>query len=168
MEPLGIPIGADTVAPGPSPGRPTWEGDVLAELSSHVEAEREVLAEYARAAETVEEPDVRYLIRLILDDEVRHHRLLEEIARSLHSAADWQEHTPRVPDRGSQPLSEDVRRLTARFLAVEREDRRSLRALRHRLRPVQDTTLWPLLVDLMALDTEKHLRILKALAARGS
>lgn len=145
----------------------TWDAEVLDALTAHLRAEKELLADYARAAERATEPDVRYLLRLILDDEARHHRVFQEMANALRNARDWRRQEPRVPDRGQGGISAELRGLTERLLAAERTDRRELRALRRRLRPVADTTLWALLVDLMALDTEKHVRILESIAARA-
>lgn len=144
----------------------SWDAALLEQLSAHVQAEREVLAGYAVAAETAEEPDVRYLINLIVEDEMRHHRVLEEMVHALESAMRWERVDPAVPERTHRPLSPEVRQLTERFLEIERTDKRELRDLRRQLGPVADTTLWPLLVDLMLLDTDKHLRILEHLAER--
>ena len=139
----------------------TWDESVLDRLTDHIAAEREVLAEYQKAAELVEAPDVRYLMRLILDDERRHHRIFEEMARAVQGAREWRQLEPKVPGLSAQPLPDDVRGLTEHLLAAEREDARQLKALRRQLKPVADTTLWALLIDLMALDTEKHERILE-------
>lgn len=146
----------------------TWDAEILAALTSHVTAEKDLLADYARAAEEVSDPDVRYLLGLILEDEARHHRIFLEMANALRTVRGWQRVEPSVPDRSRGALTADVQELTGRLLAAERADMRELRELRRRLRPVSDTTLWPLLVDLMALDTEKHLRILKAISSRGA
>ncbi|HLW44848.1 MAG TPA: hypothetical protein VKR78_01430 [Acidimicrobiales bacterium] len=152
----------------PSPGqeRPTWDGEILDQLHGHVESERSLLADYSAAVSSIEDADVRYLMRLILDDEVRHHRMFEELAHALEGLRGWTHVEPSVPDRSTRPLGADVLRLTERFLEAEHEDRRQLKALRRKLAPVADTTLWALLVDLMALDTEKHIRILEAIAHR--
>lgn len=140
--------------------RQTWDQAILDELEGHVESERELLVEYARAAQEVEAPDLRFLVDLILEDERRHHRLFQEMAAALQGVREWRTTSPAVPGLSRRPLPDEVRKLTERFLAAERDDRRQLRALGRRLRPVADTTLWALLVDLMLLDTEKHLRIL--------
>lgn len=142
------------------PERQTWDEEVSARLNAHIESERDVLAEYAAAVEKIDAPDVRYLIQLILDDERRHHRTLREIARAVRAAQEWHHRKPQIPDMNREALPEAMRTLTTRLLAVEREDERELKALRRQLQPVADTTLWALLVDLMALDTEKHERIL--------
>ncbi len=144
----------------------TWDAQILDQLRGHVEAEKSLLSEYADAMASIEEADVRYLIGLIVEDEIRHHRTFEELVHALEGVRDWQRVEPAVPGRTSAPLRPDVRRITDRFLESEREDRRQLKALRRTLAPVADTTLWALLVDLMAADTEKHIRILEAIAAR--
>lgn len=51
-----------------------------------------------------------------------------------------------------------------RLIELERRDRDDLLRLRKEFRPVADTTLFALLIDLMVLDTDKHLRILRFLA----
>ena len=145
-----------------------WVVQILDQLAAHVQSEEEMLGEYTAAVATVDEPDVRYLIQLILEDEARHHRVFEEIVHAVRGSVRWEHIEPKVPDRSRSPLPEELRQLTARFLAAEREDRRHLRSLRQRLEPVANTTLWPLLVQLMELDTDKHLLILESLAGRSS
>lgn len=143
-----------------SPDRRTWVEKVLDQLSTHVDSERGVLAEYAAAAEVIDAPDVRYLMQLILDDERRHHRIFQEMARAVQAGMEGRDLHPQVPNLTGRPVPEEVRELTTRLLAVERKDEDELKALRRELKRVANTTLWALLVDLMALDTEKHERIL--------
>jgi hypothetical protein len=138
-----------------------WE-----QLETHIEAEKNILDDYRRFAEVAETPEVRYLIGLILDDELRHHRTFRDLANAVRGAIEWREIEPRVPDRGYLPLSSDLLDRTKRFIAVEEEDLRQLGTLRRQLQPVHKTTLWPLLVELMELDTKKHLRILEFIAER--
>src|SRR5487761_513813 len=145
----------------------SWAEEVLDQMTAHVQAEEGVLEQYARTAQQAEEPDVRSLIMLLCEDDVRHHRIFEEMAHALEGTLQWRRVGPSVPDRGRGPLPPELVELTHRLHAIERDDKRQLRALRRRLGPVADTTLWPLLVDLMELDTDKHLRILDFIAARA-
>jgi hypothetical protein len=55
---------------------------------------------------------------------------------------------------------------TERFLEAERDDRAQLRRLRKELKPARSNTLWPLMVELMEIDTDKHIRILEYLGTR--
>ena len=50
---------------------------------------------------------------------------------------------------------------TDRFLAFERADLKSLRQLEKELRPVRDTTLFSVLIQVMEFDTKKHIAILE-------
>ena len=49
---------------------------------------------------------------------------------------------------------------TKKLLASEKKDRTDLLRLRRRLRNYSGT-IWPLLIDVMLLDTKKHMRILR-------
>jgi rubrerythrin len=154
--------------PPAAPGRPTWDAEILAHLRAHVSSEGSLISEYADAIGRIEDADIRYLMDLVLKDEVRHHRMFEELVHAVEGAQSWQHVGPSVPARGTGALPDDVRHITERFLDAEYEDRRQLKTLRRELSPVEQTTLWALIVDLMALDTEKHIRILEAIASRKS
>src|SRR5439155_20205917 len=105
---------------------------------------------------------VRYLVGLILEDEARHHRLFRELVNRLKSDIDWKEYGPQVPYLGAaRGDREQLVDATQRFLDFEHEDEKSLQRLQKELRPYRDTTLFSLLVQLMQLDTKKHIAILK-------
>ena len=134
--------------------------DLVELLARHGREEGKVLAEYEQLVAETDDRAVGYLGRLILDDERRHHAFLAEIANSLA----WE--TAEVPGAPSTPplplhLSGALVDATRRLRKLEDDDRRELQALRERLRPFAETTLWSLLVDLMLLDTEKHATILR-------
>ena len=101
----------------------------------------------------------RYLVNLIIEDERRHHRVLGEIAHAIA----WGSLTGAVPavprvveGGGDNELVEETKTL----LASEKKDRTELRRLHRRLRSYHGT-IWPLLIDLMQRDTDKHMRILR-------
>jgi hypothetical protein len=139
--------------------------DLVATLSRHGSDEGRILAEYEQYAESSASPAVRYLVDLIMDDERRHHRVLEELANAI--AWGWSGNSPdsAVPDlpvgRGGDV---ELRRRTLALLAEENKDHAELKRLRKQLGAYADSTLWALLVDLMILDTEKHARILDFIA----
>jgi hypothetical protein len=104
------------------------------------------------------------LVELIIEDEERHHALMARLAQEAREAEEADGNTV-VP----QFSPGDVDRLlepTERFLDAERDDRRRLRALASALKPLRDTNVWPLVIELMELDTRKHIRILEYLRAR--
>jgi len=57
--------------------------EVVEALDRHGGEEAELLERYQRFVEEAESPAARYLVQLILDDEQRHHRVLEELANSI-------------------------------------------------------------------------------------
>lgn len=131
-------------------------------LARHGREEGKALAEYETLVQAAEDRAVRYLGRMVLEDERRHHAQLAEMATSLA----WDTWTvPGTPSTPPLPLRLDDRMASVarRLLKMEEADKRELEALRKRLRPFADTTLWGLLVDLMLLDTQKHATIFRFL-----
>lgn len=130
-------------------------------LATHGSEEGRMLAEYERLATTATDPAARYLIDLIMDDERRHHRMLVELATAMAWGTLGGVETS-VPPLGWH-LDDDLVSATRTLREYEEQDRHELQALRKRLRPFEETTLWALMVQLMMLDTEKHATILKFL-----
>jgi len=145
-----------------SAGPSVWERELYAHLTTHVEAEQGLLEEYRAAAEASSSKALRYLVDLLIQDEIRHHRIFVELADSLKAEALMMGTDPIIPvidfGRGKQNAVID---LTERLLEKERQDEHDLKTLHRQLRDVKDTTLWDLLVDLMERDTQKHIAILR-------
>ena len=101
-------------------------------------------------------------MKLLIDDERRHHVLFEELAASLKNEAELSGQDPVVPRMDFDRVDPaNVRGLTDRLVEREQQDLRELKKLQKELRDVKDTTLWSLLVDLMQRDTDKHIAILR-------
>jgi rubrerythrin len=143
-----------------SAGASPWERDLYAHLTGHVEAERALLKEYGGAAETSPSKALRYLVNLLIDDEIRHHRMFTELAESLRTEASLGE-DPAIPYLDFDRATDSVIDLTDQLLGKEQQDLRELKRLRRELRDVKDTSLWDILVDLMERDTQKHIAILR-------
>ena len=142
-------------------GASVWEQDLYDYLTSHLDNEREIVTSYREVAESDSSPAFRYLANLILEDEERHHRLMANLAEAVASAADLSPGEHAVPAlRGLERDHDRVLALTDQFLAIEREDLADLKQLRKKLKEVEDTTLWGMLVQMMQDDTEKHIRML--------
>jgi hypothetical protein len=138
-----------------------WDEQLLAHFDEHVQGELGLLEAYMDLRDKGPE-HVRYLVDLILNDEARHHQLFQELVNRLRSDIDFRDYEPKVPYLRREPAdSKALIEATDRFLAFEREDEKSLRHLEKELRPVRDTTLFSLLVQLMELDTKKHIAILE-------
>jgi hypothetical protein len=140
-------------------GASTGERDLVERIARHGREEGALLERYERFVESGPSPATRYLVNLIIEDERRHHRVLAEIAGVIAwgTLSDVPAPVPRLEE--GVPDAEFVKE-TKRLLASERRDRADLKKLRRRLRSYT-RTMWPTLIDLMLLDTQKHIRILR-------
>jgi rubrerythrin len=135
-------------------------------LSDHGQHEGALLERYRRFAELSESAAVRYLVRAIVEDEERHHRVLAELANAVAWEGSPQTPPGSVPDLDHEHDDALVAETKA-LLDSELADLRELKKVRRRLEAYRDTTMWPLLVDLMILDTEKHAHILRFIASHA-
>jgi rubrerythrin len=151
------------------PGASVWEQRLYDHFAGHVAAERDVLTEYRQLAEDESAaPSVRYVARLILDDEIRHHQTFQDLAEAIRQMGELRTEDEPIPSlRGLRADADRVVAAADRLIAVEKEDARELKELAKELADVQETTLFGLLVDVMRRDTDKHLAILKFLRARA-
>jgi len=58
-------------------------------VDTHAKAEEEALGQYEYLAEASGDPVIALVMRLILDDEVRHHGLLRRMSTTLRDALEW-------------------------------------------------------------------------------
>jgi len=145
-------------AAGPS----AWARDLYAHLTSHVEIERGMLEEYRSAAEASSSKAFAYLVNLLIEDEIRHHRIFLDLADSLETVSLRPAEDPQVPYLDfNRTNKEAVSELTEKLLEKELQDAQELKRLQRELSDVKDTSIWSLLVDLMQRDTQKHIAILK-------
>jgi hypothetical protein len=105
------------------------------------------------------DPQIRYLAGLIAAHEHRHHAMLLALATSVRSAVcdDGDELEWSKPPVLTTEQREALLKQTRRLLDVEKDDVGKLKELRRDVRRAPDGTLWPELVEVMSLDTEKHL-----------
>lgn len=129
-------------------------------VATHADREEEALLSYQRLAEESEDEGFRYLVNLIIEDEIRHHKQISQMVNDVQSFVSELDIRPRVPSLGASQ-SPEVRRETERLLAFEKEDAKELVQLRKELRKKGGYGVAPLLVDLMLHDTAKHTDILR-------
>jgi hydroxymethylpyrimidine pyrophosphatase-like HAD family hydrolase len=146
----------------PLVGASMWERDLYDHLSTHADTERVLLEEYTAAAKKTESKALEYLVNLLIEDEIRHHRYFEQLAESLKASAELRSDDLPVPMVDFHQVDASaVFEVSDRLLKKEREDAQELKRLQRELRDVKDTTLWSLLVDVMRHDTDKHIAILE-------
>jgi hypothetical protein len=150
-------------------GTREWEQDIYQHVATHGATEGEILAEYKELADDEEiSPAFSYLAHLILEDEVRHHRIFDDLAETMRRmSTDSPAGSPIPSLRGFHADRFRIQRVTERLLTVERDDERELKDLAKRLKEFDHTTLWGLLIELMLDDTKKHIKILKFIRDRS-
>ena len=76
----------DELNGGPATSSVEW---LLQVVERHAAAEQDALGEYAFVAEASADPVVALVMRIILDDEVRHHGLLQRMKATRRDALEW-------------------------------------------------------------------------------
>jgi len=148
--------GLDVTAASPS------AREVVEALDRHGREEAELLERYRRFSDESESAPVRYLVKLILEEEQRHHRVLEDLANTIawdSISGKPDQFVPAFPTKYGG--DEALRSETQALLEHELRDRTQLRKLRRRLRTYGDVAMWELLIDFMRSDTDKHIRIFR-------
>jgi hypothetical protein len=131
-------------------------------IARHEAEEGSVLERYEKFATDARSPAVRYLADLIIADERLHHRVLTELANAI-AWGQWIPVDDAVPDLDQGIREASVLAATRELLEAEQRDRAELKELRKRLHDYRHTTLWDLVADLLRMDTDKHIRILRFL-----
>lgn len=127
---------------------------VAAEFDRHADEEAKILKQYRALAEQLPDGPMSVLIDHILTEEELHHFLLLSLAKWLRE--------PPAEDAGPRgELREDLLQRTRRLQEHERETIDACNTLKSQL-PGGDRDLLGTLLDAMALDSEKHHRLLAA------
>jgi len=147
------------------PGLSPSEGELFEHFSTHGQTEGAILAEYGRLVADADADWISYMGTLILEEETRHHRVFEELANALRAGVE-RDAGPVVPFVTKVASPNELLSVTERLLDAEVRDARELKRLARKLRDRKGHSLWPLLVELMQRDTEKHQVILKFMRNR--
>jgi hypothetical protein len=137
-----------------------WSSALTNYLSHHIDAEHEALSAYQTLEHASDDVLVAHLVRSIIADETRHHQLFIEMRSALATGLVDREASPLAHLGGLKADAPRTRELTEQLLEIENEDLRELGELRHRLGEVADTRRWIPLVEMMELDTKKHIKML--------
>lgn len=159
----GMPIHMDEQH-GPRPGSVEW---LLQAVERHAASEADALELYGRIADESGDPVVALVMRLILDDEQRHHSLLKRIESTLRDALDWSHSPSSLPTSSvpQQPLPRRLESIARELVEEERTGARKMRELASKERGI-DAGLHSLLLEMMALDSEKHAHLLQYVQRR--
>ncbi len=134
--------------------------ELLKTLTKHGQREGAAIDAYRHLIDESTDEGVKYLGRLILEEDARHHHLVTEMINRIESwdqGIDIQPNTPAIEPRVDSKLLEATREL----IKLERLDAHALGELKHDLHGTPPTSLLPLLVTLMLHDTARHIEILQ-------
>ncbi|MGC1419829.1 MAG: hypothetical protein WA786_06905 [Acidimicrobiales bacterium] len=150
-------------------GASDWEAELYEHLTTHEAVEAEMLGEYREVAQASSSKAFSYLSDLIIEDEIRHHRIFRDLAAALKNDVEIDPEEPAIPNIGNWGHdAATVLRLTEKLLANERDDAKELKRLTSDLKQLKHESLWQLLVKLMEMDTAKHIEILKFVKRNAS
>ena len=138
---------------------------LLQKIEQHIRGEAGALVQYECLAQ-VSEPIVSLVMLLILADERRHHALLERIAATLRDALYWTRSADALPSTlPTEGVAPELASLARTLIKDEQDGARALRELAARERGI-DGGLDSALLEMMALDSEKHARLLQFVQRR--
>jgi hypothetical protein len=151
----------------PTPPLPSPIEDLLGAIERHAIAETDSLEAYRRLVQVSADPVVKLLMETIIADEDRHHALLERISASLRDSLNWLHAAESLPEGSTPPAppASEAINATERFIREEHQDARELRQLARQARRYHDG-LYSLLLESMALDSDKHARLLTFIHGR--
>jgi len=135
-------------------------------VDAHAKAEAEALGQYEYLAEASGDPVITMVMRLVLEDEERHHGLLRRIEATLADALNWTHSPDALPTGVPEPTgASDLAALACELVTEEHTGSRILRKLADQQRAI-DGGLHSLLIDMMAMDSEKHAMLLRFVQRR--
>jgi bacterioferritin (cytochrome b1) len=146
---------------------PSVSERLIRALEAHASAEAHDLATCQELAERSSDPVLKMLMRLLVDDEQRHHTLLQSMVHRLQEEVDFVHSPTALPV--SEPDATAGPELAATLRELIRDEHEAARHLRHlaRQEPHLYDGLYPMLLETIARDSEKHAAILRYLLSRA-
>jgi rubrerythrin len=143
---------------------PSLERLLLAAVERHMQSEQESIAGYKEVAARTGDPVIRALMGLVVEDEERHHALLQRLAATVGEDMYWRKRAEALPE-GSR-LTQKERAWVAPklrdFARAEQEGARFLRQLARESAKYYGGTV-SLVLELLSMDSRKHALILRFL-----
>jgi rubrerythrin len=137
---------------------------VLRAFESHISGERDALTLYRQLAETAKDPVVKLVVGIVLEDEERHHSLMQRIAARVKDDLEWSQ-TPGALPSASTTFDWETYDALYNFIASERTGIHQLEGLAARVEGLYGGLPTELL-EMMVQDSKKHERLLRFLYRR--
>ena len=139
-------------------------------LEAHQAAEAADVASFLQVAQRLSDPVADLLVGMIVEDEQRHDALLRSMIRRLQEEVEFVASPDAVPVPTGSGLGtvEAAAEIAASVRGLMRNEHEGARHLRHlaRQEPTLYGGLYPLLLETIARDSEKHATILRYLLHR--
>jgi hypothetical protein len=140
-----------------------WDERLLSHIETHLTQEKAAASFYEALAE-MGDRQVGYLARIVAADERRHHRMLVELLTSVgRIAAEEQCGSSFANTASDSPKLDALIKAVEELIRVEKSDAVDAKQLKRDIRSVPDGSLWLMIIEIMSLNAETHLRILKAI-----
>jgi nucleotide-binding universal stress UspA family protein len=136
---------------------------LLEAVKRHASEEARSVAAYGRLAQQTQDFVVATLMRLLAEDEERHHRLFDQIGTRLYNQLNWV--TPATNASGARWSHPGWLALVRGFEQDEQRGSGALRDLARRAQQ-QGDPLTGVLLDSMAMDSERHAHLLRFVGQR--
>jgi rubrerythrin len=166
---FGYPVPERPLTPMPPPSEAEQQSleHLLHTFETHIDGETETLRSYRHLAATAADPAVALLMDLVVEDEARHHELLGRMATRLRDALEWTHSLDALPTSAVPPGQERAGDAVTllRHIREEQESAEQLRVLAKQNAKLYGG-LFELLLQTMALDSEKHARVLRFICQR--
>jgi hypothetical protein len=141
---------------------------LLRALDAHAAAESDSLGQYEALATSTGDPVVGLLMRFIVEDEQRHHRLLEQMATTLRNGLEWTHAPDSLPTRTPDDTAPDYTAAIESTRGLIREEREGARYVRHlaHQEPNIYGGLYSLILEMIGQDSMKHEHLLRYVLKR--
>ena len=160
-------VGLDTVFLDPmEPSRSRTDEHLLALVETHILAEAGDLEVYRDLAGSPD-PVISELMRLLVEDEERHHTLLKRLVLSLQDDLNWARSEGALPVERS-PLDAGGPKALERVKQAIQHEHKGARHLNRLAQEAGDLRRWlaALLLKTMVMDSQKHEMVLRHIARR--
>ena len=138
---------------------------LMNEFQSHAAEEERSLSVYRESASETSDPQIRFLLGLIVADEEKHHELTARMIAKLKDELTWR--PSEIPRRGGDNAEKTKRLLAAveSFLTAEHKAMENYARLKKESRGLH-RDMFALLYTAMIHDSHKHVEILRFLRAK--
>ena len=138
----------------------------MSEMENHDLKEGDFIRSYKEIAQKTKDSSIKFLLQMIVSDEEKHHAVIHAMASSLKGSLTWTKPQDALPSGGEVGEERgELLKLTAEFIKHEKEGIKETKQLMKESKGYY-RGLFPLLLQMMVYDSEKHVAVLDFLHKR--